>query len=85
LTLRARGMSSWSEFLRAQARGILARDVMTVETLVLTSHYVLFFIELGTRRVYVAGVSANPTRPGSPSRPGTCRMTLQIGTRASGS
>ena len=51
---------SWSEFLRAQARGILACDSFTVETLFLKTLYVLFFIELGTRRVHVAGVSANP-------------------------
>jgi putative transposase len=75
----------WSEFLRAQARGVLACDLFTVETLFLKTLYVLFFIDLGTRRVHVAGVSANPTQPGSPSRPGTSRMTLQIGARASGS
>src|SRR5438132_14342497 len=51
---------SWSEFLRAQARGILACDFFTVETLFLKTLYVLFFIELGTRRVHVAGASANP-------------------------
>src|SRR5207253_10770644 len=51
---------SWSEFLRAQARGILACDFFTVETLFLKTLYVLFFVELGTRRVRVAGVSANP-------------------------
>ena len=51
---------SWSEFLRAQARGIIACDFFTVETLFLKTLYVLFFIELGSRRVQVAGVSANP-------------------------
>ena len=51
---------SWSEFLRAQARGILACDFFTVETLFIKTLYVLFFIELGTRRVHVAWVSANP-------------------------
>ncbi|HEY3208777.1 MAG TPA: integrase [Actinomycetota bacterium] len=51
---------SWSEFLRAQARGILACDFFTVETLFLKTLYVLFFIELSTRRVHMAGVSANP-------------------------
>jgi len=55
-----RGGPSWSEFLRAQAQGMLACDFFTVETAWLRTLYVLFFIELGSRRVYLAGVTANP-------------------------
>jgi putative transposase len=51
---------SWSEFLRAQAAGIIACDFFTVETVRLKTIYVLFFIELRTRRVRLAGVTANP-------------------------
>jgi putative transposase len=51
---------TWSEFLRAQAHGIVACDFLTVETVFLKTLYVLFFIELGTRRVRIAGVTATP-------------------------
>ena len=51
---------TWSEFLRAQARGILACDFFTVETIRCKTLYALFFIELGSRRVQVAKVSARP-------------------------
>jgi putative transposase len=51
---------SWREFLRAHARGIVACDFFTVETAWLQTLYVLFFVEHGSRRVYLAGVTANP-------------------------
>jgi putative transposase len=51
---------TWGEFLRQQATGILACDFFAVETIRLKTIYVLFFIELGTRRVHLAGTSRNP-------------------------
>ena len=38
----------------------MACDFITVETVFLRTLYVLFFIELGTRRVRIVGMSANP-------------------------
>jgi putative transposase len=56
----ARPRLSWREFLHAHAASIIACDFFTVETLWLGRLYVLFFIEIGTRRVHLAGCSANP-------------------------
>jgi putative transposase len=51
---------SWTQFLRAQAEGVVACDFFTVETIRLKTLYVLFFIHLSSRRVVLAGVTANP-------------------------
>jgi hypothetical protein len=55
-----RGGLSWSEFIRGQAESMIACDFFTVDTLALRRIYVLFFIELSTRRVHLAGMSENP-------------------------
>ena len=73
---RARTAADRSKLERvppAQGRGVLACDFFTVETVFLKMLYVLFFIELSTRRVHVAARPTGPTRPGSPSRHATSR------------
>ncbi|MET9248787.1 integrase core domain-containing protein [Nonomuraea sp. NPDC003709] len=52
---------SWRQFLAAQARAIIVCDFLVVETLLLKRLHVLVFIEHGTRRLRLGGVSAHPT------------------------
>jgi hypothetical protein len=55
-----RSSGSWRSFLEHYKDQILACDFFTVETIWLKTIYVLFFIELGTRRVHLAGCTTNP-------------------------
>jgi hypothetical protein len=52
--------TSWRAFLRQQAAGIVACDFFTVDTIWLRRLEVLVFVELVTRGVQLAGVTANP-------------------------
>jgi hypothetical protein len=67
----ARARLSWRDFLRAHAASIIACDFLTVETLRLRRLYVLFFLELGTRRVHLAGCRPTRTGAGQPRRRGS--------------
>jgi transposase len=66
---------TWREFLAAQAHAIIACDFLVAETVLLRRLYVLVFIEHGTRRLHLAGVTAHPTGRGRCSRPATLPWT----------
>ncbi|MDQ3354371.1 MAG: integrase core domain-containing protein [Actinomycetota bacterium] len=52
---------SWAQFIRSQAKAVIATDFCCVDTVTLRRFHVLFFIEVGSRRVHLAGITTNPT------------------------
>ncbi len=56
-----RSRVSWRQFLRQHAQQVLATDFFTVETAWLERLHVLFFLEIGSRRVHYAGCTRHPS------------------------
>jgi transposase len=58
---RSKHANSWRHLMGHYKEQVLACDFFTIETIRLQTLYVLFFIEIGTRRVHLAGYTSTPT------------------------
>jgi transposase InsO family protein len=70
---------TWRQFLAAQAHAIIACDFLVAETVLLKRVYVLVFIEHGTRRLHLGGVTAHPT--GAWALQQTRNLAMDLGDR----
>ena len=55
--------TTWMEFIRSHTEVLAGADFFTVEVLTwqgLVTYYVLFFIEVGSRRVWLGGITRHP-------------------------
>ncbi len=66
---------TWRQFLTSQADANIACDFLRINTARVEHLYALVFLEHGTRRLHIAGVTSHPTAPRLPSRPGTWPVT----------
>ena len=70
---------TWRQFMHSQAAGILAVDFFHVDTVLLKRPYVLVFIEHGTRRMHLGGVTASPTGESTVQQARNLALTLGEG------
>jgi transposase InsO family protein len=74
-----RGSPTWREFLTSQAEGVIAVDIFHLDTVLGRRLYALAFLEHGTRRLHIAGVTACPTQEWAVQQ--ARNVTADLGTR----
>ncbi|MET8630565.1 integrase core domain-containing protein [Kitasatospora sp. NPDC004669] len=70
---------TWHEFLTAQAEGLIACDFVHIDLIDLRRVYALVFLEHGTRRLHVTGVTAHPASPWAAQQ--ARNLAIALGTR----
>ncbi|MFI0771580.1 integrase core domain-containing protein [Streptomyces sp. NPDC021218] len=70
---------TWREFLTTQAEGTIAADFLHIDTALGKRLYALVFLEHGTRRLHITGVTARPTQDWAVQQ--ARNLTIGLGTR----
>ncbi|HWE63307.1 MAG TPA: integrase, partial [Chloroflexota bacterium] len=78
---RGHDSGSWRTWYRHYRQQVLACDFFQVESLFLQTLFVLFFIEVRTRKVYLAGCTRQPTAAWVTQQARHLSWHMQDGTR----
>ncbi|MGW3571651.1 integrase core domain-containing protein [Streptomyces sp. NPDC000941] len=70
---------TWRDFLTSQAEAIIAGDFLHIDLVDLRRSYALIFLDHGTHRLHIAGVTAHPTTQWTAQQ--TRNLALEVGVR----
>lgn len=61
ISAKRKSTTTWREFIRHYKELIIASDFLTADTAFFKRFYVLFFMEINSRKIFYAGCTENPT------------------------